>query len=259
MKRKLYGLLLLIFIMSVSFTVMANADTNEETTTASQETTIEETTAAETSAVSKVASLNYKKTIKVNKTFKLKTTLKLNTANINNYTFSTKNQKIATVSAKGVVKGIKKGSTTIVVTSKLDGSVYANIKVTVKNRYTKKSLRLMSALIYSEAGNQSYSGKKAVGIVVMNRISSKEFPNTLSKVIYERGQFTPTRNGMLKKSLKKYDKGKLPKSCIKAAKEALNGSKTVKMNNRTINMKGYLFFSKYIKYPRLEIGDHQFR
>ena len=257
MKRKLYSLLLLIFIMCTSFTVMVSANTNEETTTASGETTVAANTEISTVAAKTFISSN--KTVKVNKTFKLKTTLKLNTTQINQYTYSTSNKKIATVSETGVVKGIKKGSTTILVRSKVDNSIYALVKVTVKNRYKASQLRLMSALIYCEAGNQKYAGKKAVGIVVMNRVSSKDFPNSLKKVIYQRGQFTPTRNGMLNKALAKYDKGTLPKSCTKAAKETLNGSKTVKLNGKNVNMKGYLFFSRYVSSPRLSIGSHQFK
>ena len=47
----------------------------------------------------------------------------------------------------------------------------------------------MSSIIYSEAGDQSYAGKKAVGIVIANRVSSRSYPNTLSGVIYQPGQF----------------------------------------------------------------------
>ena len=49
----------------------------------------------------------------------------------------------------------------------------------------------MSSIIYSEAGDQSYAGKKAVGIVIANRVSSRSYPNTLSGVIYQPGQFSP--------------------------------------------------------------------
>ncbi|HBI60391.1 MAG TPA: hypothetical protein DDY31_04125, partial [Lachnospiraceae bacterium] len=45
-------------------------------------------------------------------------------------------------------------------------------------------------------------------IVVMNRVASKSFPNTIKKVIYQKGQFSPVRNGSLKKRLKQYDSGK---------------------------------------------------
>ena len=51
--------------------------------------------------------------------------------------------------------------------------------------------KLLAAIIYCEAGNQSMQGKIAVGNVVLNRVNSRKFPNTISKVIYQKGQFTP--------------------------------------------------------------------
>lgn len=47
----------------------------------------------------------------------------------------------------------------------------------------------MSSIIYSEAGDQSYAGKKAVGIVIANRVSSRSYPNTLSGVIISQDSF----------------------------------------------------------------------
>lgn len=58
----------------------------------------------------------------------------------------------------------------------------------------------MASIINCEAGGESYQGQVAVGIVVMNRVRSKQFPNTIRKVIYQRGQFSPVRNGMLRKN-----------------------------------------------------------
>lgn len=50
---------------------------------------------------------------------------------------------------------------------------------------------MLAALIECEAGDQSYYGMLCVGAVVMNRISSSRFPNTLYEVIYQPYQFTP--------------------------------------------------------------------
>ncbi len=52
-----------------------------------------------------------------------------------------------------------------------------------KKPYTDKDLKYMAAIIYCEAGNQSYAGKVAVGCVVMNRVKSSRFPNTVLRVI----------------------------------------------------------------------------
>lgn len=49
---------------------------------------------------------------------------------------------------------------------------------------------LMAKLIYAEAGNQDYIGKRLVADVVLNRLNSEKFPNTVAGVIYSPGQFT---------------------------------------------------------------------
>jgi len=84
-------------------------------------------------------------------------------------------------------------------------------------------LRLLAALIYCEAGNQSYEGKVAVGAVVMNRVKSPAYPNTMYAVIYASGQFTPAKSGRVAKV---YNSGP-PESCYQAAAAALNGESPV--------------------------------
>ncbi len=143
----------------------------------------------------------------------------------------------------------------------------ATTKATTKEKkYTAKELRYMTSIIYCEARGESYAGKKAVGIVVMNRVRSKKFPNSVKKVIYQSGQFSPVRNGSLSCALKLYDKqkkaGKMKgsmKSCMKAAKAALKGSTTVKVKGKKKQMKKYLFFSRYIPNAKYSLGAHQFK
>ncbi|SFA94512.1 SH3 domain-containing protein [Acetitomaculum ruminis DSM 5522] len=60
---------------------------------------------------------------------------------------------------------------------------------------------LLAALIYCEAGGESYDAMLAVGAVVMNRVYSSAYPNSIREVIYQRGQFGPTVNGALNKAL----------------------------------------------------------
>lgn len=62
-----------------------------------------------------------------------------------------------------------------------------------KNPPTQEEIRWLSAITYLEAGNQSYYGKKCVASVVMNRVNSKRFPNTIKGVLFQSGQFTPGR------------------------------------------------------------------
>lgn len=137
-------------------------------------------------------------------------------------------------------------------------------KAKKKPSYTKAELRLMSSIIFCEANIEPYAGKLAVGIVVMNRVASKDFANSVKGVIYERGQFSPVRNGALKRALARYDAGKFTskneKQCIKAAKLALEGKKTVTLSGgKRLNMKSYHFFSVYLKGARLKIKGHRFK
>ena len=83
--------------------------------------------------------------------------------------------------------------------------------------------RLLAALIQCEAGNQPYEGKVGVGAVVMNRIRSGAYPNSLEGVIYASGQFTPALNGKVSRVYE----GSISDSCLQAAKDALGGSTTV--------------------------------
>ena len=105
-------------------------------------------------------------------------------------------------------------------------------------------VKLLAALIYCEAGNQPYNGKVAVGAVVLNRIESKRFPNSLEGVIYQRGQFTPAMTGKLARVLRS---GKIPSSCYEAAEDALNGADPVN---------GALFFNT--RRGSFKLGDHYF-
>lgn len=78
---------------------------------------------------------------------------------------------------------------------------------------------LLSAIIYCEAGGEPYEGQLAVGAVVVNRVQSKAYPNSISAVIYQKGQFTPAASGKLAKVLAS-GKGS---QCRQAALEALSG------------------------------------
>ena len=83
---------------------------------------------------------------------------------------------------------------------------------------------LMAAIIYCEAGAEPYQGKVAVGAVIMNRVRSSRFPNTISGVIYQRGQFGPAITGKLGRVLAS---GKATAECYKAADAALVGENPI--------------------------------
>lgn len=83
---------------------------------------------------------------------------------------------------------------------------------------------LLAALIYCEAGNQPYEGQVAVGAVVMNRVRSGAYPNTISEVIYQPGQFGPAMTGWLDSVLAS---GGYTDTAMQAAADALAGSNPV--------------------------------
>lgn len=75
--------------------------------------------------------------------------------------------------------------------------------------------RLLSKLVYAEARGESYKGQVAVAAVVLNRVRSSEFPNTISGVIYQSNAFSCVSNGSINNTP--------DSSCIRAALDALNG------------------------------------
>lgn len=88
---------------------------------------------------------------------------------------------------------------------------------------SSSDLTLLAALIQCEAGGESYEGKLAVGSVVMNRVSSSHFPNTVAGVIYQGGQFSPVASGRFASVLAKG----ADRSCTQAASEVLGGNITI--------------------------------
>ncbi|MBR1471751.1 MAG: cell wall hydrolase [Lachnospiraceae bacterium] len=83
---------------------------------------------------------------------------------------------------------------------------------------------LLANLIYCEAGNQPYEGQVAVGAVVINRVLSSRYPDTVTGVIYQRKQFSPVDNGRLANALAV---NKATARCYQAADEAMAGHTNV--------------------------------
>ena len=77
------------------------------------------------------------------------------------------------------------------------------------------NVNLLARLINGEARGESYTGQVAVGAVVLNRVRSSSFPNTISGVIYQPGAFTAVSDGQINKPV--------VQSCVNAARDAMNG------------------------------------
>ena len=83
---------------------------------------------------------------------------------------------------------------------------------------------LLAAIIFCEAGNQPYDGQVAVGAVIMNRVRSGVYPNSVSEVIYQSGQFGPAMTGWLDSVLAS---GGYTDTAMQAAADAIAGSNPI--------------------------------
>lgn len=112
--------------------------------------------------------------------------------------------------------------------------------------YEESDEELLACLIYCEAGNQPYEGQVAVGAVVINRMRSAAYPNSMVGVIYQNKQFSPVASGRLAARLAVGANER----CHQAARDAMNGSTPVG---------NCLYFRTVI--PEINgqiIGDHVF-
>lgn len=82
---------------------------------------------------------------------------------------------------------------------------------------------LLAALIQAESGNQPYEGQLAVGAVVMNRVRSGGYPNSIQGVISQPGQFGPAATGQVASIMANGPKA----SCMQAAQAAINGETVI--------------------------------
>lgn len=109
-------------------------------------------------------------------------------------------------------------------------------------------LVLFAALLQCEAGTSDYDALLAVATVVMNRVESNRYPNTLYDVIYQSGQFSPTWNGSLNRVL---NNG--PASlCYQAAQDALGGARLAAVRDC------YSFRAAYTGHTGVLVGGNVF-
>ena len=78
-------------------------------------------------------------------------------------------------------------------------------------------LQLMARAINGEARGEPYEGQVAVGAVILNRVKSSQFPNTIAGVIYQSGAFTAVADGQINQPIAE------DSTVYKAAQDAMNG------------------------------------
>lgn len=124
---------------------------------------------------------------------------------------------------------------------------HTNTSVSVSN----EEFELLARMIQAEAGGEPYRGMVAVGAVILNRVRSAQFPNSISAVLYQPGQFQPVSNGWLWKV-------RVTSQARQAAQEALEGVDPTA---------GALYFFAYARVTnawlwarphRITIGAHRF-
>lgn len=152
---------------------------------------------------------------------------------------------------KATVKALKKYQKDVGLdqTGVLDDSTMCAVGVS-NNAQQNNNLYLLAKLIHSEARGEVYTGQVAVGAVVLNRIDSADFPNTLEGVIYQPWAFTALHDGQ-------FDLEPTSES-YQAAEDALSGWDPTYgclyyYNPRTATSKW--IFSREIV---VEIGNHVF-
>ena len=148
-----------------------------------------------------------------------------------------------------VVSNKKNDKKAVKKVTKVDKIVKTVQKAKEVIKYTDEEFRILVCGTFLEAGNQSYRGKLATANAVINRVLSKQFPNSIKGVVYQkyagRYQFALCApGGKLEQAMKNYGKNTgwradFEKACIKVCKDALAG--------KTATDRKYHFFRLYYK------------
>ena len=148
-----------------------------------------------------------------------------------------------------VVSNKKNDKKAVKKVTKVDKIVKTVQKAKEVIKYTDEEFRILVCVTFLEAGNQSYRGKLATANAVINRVLSKQFPNSIKGVIYQkyagRYQFALCApGGKLDQAMRNYGKNTgwrdaYEKACIKVCKDALAG--------KTATDRKYHFFRLHYK------------
>ena len=109
-------------------------------------------------------------------------------------------------------------------------------------------MELLAQLVQAEAGNQPFEGKCLVVDVILNRVESDDFPDTISEVIFQDGQFSVTKNGAFEKAA--WNMQDSDYAAVMCEMELRNNDDVLYFNNcSTVSGKGKKF----------KVGGHWFR
>lgn len=111
---------------------------------------------------------------------------------------------------------------------------------------TNEEVRMLAAIIQCEAGNQPIEGQIAVGAVIMNRVKSASYPNTIREVIFQPKQFGPSKSQLFADLLAT---DTIKDTCRQAAMQAIMG---------VDNVGGAMHFKRAGSREGIVIGNHVF-
>ncbi len=106
---------------------------------------------------------------------------------------------------------------TLIIFSVVIGNDKENTNISYAAGSNNSDIQLMARAINGEARGEPYEGQVAVGAVILNRVKSSQFPNTIAGVIYQTGAFTAVADGQINVPI---DEGS---TVYKAARDAMNG------------------------------------
>ena len=125
-----------------------------------------------------------------------------------------------TINKEDVYKGVGVAVLLVIISKIVENNKTANTSNFSKKDFNYKNLdneskEILARAIFAEARGEPYKGQVAVGAVVLNRVKSPDFPNSIEKVIFQEGQFSSVKDGQI---------NLLPdETAFKAAQEALEG------------------------------------
>jgi N-acetylmuramoyl-L-alanine amidase len=149
------------------------------------------------------------------------------------------NKEIQTLYAADLVKVVKPVQTQI-----------ASMEI---SKFTEDEIDLLARLVRAEAQTEPFEGKIAVACVVLNRVESSQFPDTIKEVIYQRGQFQPVSNGEIQEAA--------DEESIAAVKEALSDQRNLVPESSLFFYNPDIATSRWLdsRATTVVIGQHVFK
>ncbi|WNC12383.1 cell wall hydrolase [Brevibacillus brevis] len=117
-------------------------------------------------------------------------------------------------------------------------------------KVSERDMELLARLVYAEGRGEPYEGQVAIAAVVLNRVASPQFPDTVSEVIFARNAFSPVQNGKLSH--------KSNESTRKAVRDAVNGMDPTNGSLYFFNPKTATSDWILSRQKTVAIGHHQF-